>query len=74
MKSYRVESKRIAFSQIERNVFLVFADLGLVFAVLDSMRITLASRRAAVKTVRRDSPFLVEMRKISNGYPAVSTQ
>jgi hypothetical protein len=74
MKSYRVESKRSAFFQTAGNVFLDFVDLGVGLAVLDSMRITPASRRAVGATGRRDSPFLVEMRKISNGYPAVPTQ
>ena len=74
LKSYGVESERSAFFQVEGNVRLDFVDLGLGFAVLDSMRVTLALRRAVVTTVRRDSPFLAEMRNSSNGYPVVSTQ
>jgi hypothetical protein len=74
LKSSGVESKRSAFFQVEGNACLDFADLGLGFAVVDSMRVTLALRRAVVTTVRRDSPFLAEMRKSSNGYPVVSTQ
>jgi hypothetical protein len=64
LKSYGGESKQSAFFQVEGNVCLDFVDLGLGFAVLDSMRITLALRKAVVTTVRRDSPFLAEVRKI----------